>query len=322
MENGLTDAPQLYFAHAHEDREVARPLAERLMKHGVDVWFDQWEIKIGDSLRRKMESGLSTCTHFLVLLTPQSIGKPWVETEIDAGFQKSVGREARFIGIRVGVPIQRLSPFLQTIRCPEVDLANEDQITSLIAEIHGATTKPSLGAPPAFVRKAATTGRWSDAATVVAEYLVRNSELGVKFDPQTNPAKVSCATGLPEEDARFGVLDLRDAGLIEETNETNGDSFWPTNALFVEFDSHFLGFNTERDAISVAHRLVNEKVRKVDINELAQRLDWPPRRINSALHFLQERRLIEPVHSIGSRPYAMAQLFVTDYTRRFARDNN
>jgi transcriptional regulator with XRE-family HTH domain len=192
-------APQLYFAHAHEDREMARPLAEKMMAQGIDVWFDQWEIKIGDSLRRKMESGLSTCTHFLVLLTPHSIGKPWVETEIDAGFLKSVGGQARFLGIRVGVPIDKLSPFLQTVRCPEIDLADDGQISSLIGDIHGTSTKPALGAPPAFARKAPTRiGRWSDAATVVAEYLVRNSKLGVKFDPQTNPAKVSAATGLPE----------------------------------------------------------------------------------------------------------------------------
>ena len=68
--------PQLYFAHAHENRDMAKPFAERMMTDGINVWFDQWEIRIGDSLRRKMEGGLSTCTHFLALLTPDSIGKP------------------------------------------------------------------------------------------------------------------------------------------------------------------------------------------------------------------------------------------------------
>jgi len=50
----------------------------------------------------------------------------------------------------------------------------------------------------------------------VAEYLVRNSELGVKYDPQTSPAKITAATGLPVEDVRFGALEIRDAGLVEE----------------------------------------------------------------------------------------------------------
>ena len=72
------------------------------MAKGIEVWFDEWEIRAGDSLRRKMEEGLANCTHFVVLLTPNSLHKPWVETEIDAGFIRAVGGESRFIGIRVG----------------------------------------------------------------------------------------------------------------------------------------------------------------------------------------------------------------------------
>ena len=36
------------------------------MQRGIDVWYDNWEIGYGDSLRRKMEEGLSECTHFVV----------------------------------------------------------------------------------------------------------------------------------------------------------------------------------------------------------------------------------------------------------------
>jgi hypothetical protein len=67
------------------------------MAKGIEVWFDEWEIRTGDSLRRKMEEGLANCTHFVVLphteLPP--LHKTWVETEIDAGFIRSVGGEAR-----------------------------------------------------------------------------------------------------------------------------------------------------------------------------------------------------------------------------------
>ncbi len=48
----------VYLAHASEDKEVARPLAEGLMRRGIPVWFDEWEIGYGESLRRKMEQGL------------------------------------------------------------------------------------------------------------------------------------------------------------------------------------------------------------------------------------------------------------------------
>jgi hypothetical protein len=124
--------PRIYLAHASEDHDtLAKPLAHALMAQGIDVWFDEWEIRTGDSLRRKMEEGLANCTHFVVLLTPNSLHKPWVETEIDAGFVRAVGGESRFMGIRVGISVNGLSPFLRTLRCPEIHL---DQ-TSL--DFHG-----------------------------------------------------------------------------------------------------------------------------------------------------------------------------------------
>jgi hypothetical protein len=90
------DVPRVYLAHASEDHDtLARPLAESLMANGIEVWFDEWEIHAGNSLRRKMEEGLANCTHFVVLLTPSSLHKPWVETEIDAGFIRAVGGESR-----------------------------------------------------------------------------------------------------------------------------------------------------------------------------------------------------------------------------------
>ena len=43
--------PLVYLAHGSEDKEtIVRPLAQRLLEKGIDVWFDNWEIRAGDSL--------------------------------------------------------------------------------------------------------------------------------------------------------------------------------------------------------------------------------------------------------------------------------
>jgi hypothetical protein len=228
------------------------------------------------------------------------------------------------MGIRVGVSIDQLSPFLQSLRCPENDLTDPAQVDSLISEIHGASTKPELGSVPSFVRPStARIGRWSDSAIAVAEYLVRNTKNGVDHELQTSPAKISEATGLPEQDVRFGVLELNDANLIDESNEIGSVAFWAKPALFAEFDSHFLDFVTSDDAIAIAHRLVNDNVRQIQIKELATQFpDWKPRRINSALSYLVGKRLVQPTYAIGSAPYTMVCVCVTEYTRRFCRENS
>jgi hypothetical protein len=44
----------VFISYASQDRNtVAKPLAELLTALGISVWFDQFDLKIGDSLRRK-----------------------------------------------------------------------------------------------------------------------------------------------------------------------------------------------------------------------------------------------------------------------------
>jgi hypothetical protein len=317
------DVPRVYLAHASEDHAaLAQPLAKRLMASGIDVWLDEWEIRAGDSLRRKMEEGLSSCTHFVVILTPNSLHKPWVETEIDAGFVRAVGGETRFIGLRSGVSVDELSPFLRSLRCPEVPLESAIEIEALIADIHGVSRKPVRGAAPRYVKNVPEGLKgWSPAATAVAEHLVRTSELGRKFDPQVTIASVALATGLPEEDIRIGVLDLADSGLVERSQGLGSDAFWPTNSLFVEFDRHFLDFNSEQDAVAIANRLVSQKIEFISIADLAGLFpEWTPRRLNSALNYLDDAKLVQPLKAMDPGPWTMVCLRVTDQTRRFVRD--
>jgi TIR domain len=50
----------IFISYASEDREeVARPLANELQKAELKVWFDQFELGLGDSLRHKIDVGLA-----------------------------------------------------------------------------------------------------------------------------------------------------------------------------------------------------------------------------------------------------------------------
>lgn len=322
--HGLADVPILYLAHASEDHDsMAKPLALRMSENGIEVWLDEWEIRTGDSLRRKMEEGLQSCTHFLVLLTPRSLSKPWVQTEIDAGFMRAIGGESRFLGIRSGVKVEDLSPFLRTIRCPEIDLSSDDEIAELIADVHGVSRKPERGPAPKYVKTVpGALAKWSKSAVAIAEYLVRNSALGRKFDPQVTTDELAQKIGLPDSDVRIGVLDLSEAGLVERSKEYGSKRCWPTTSLFVEFDQYFLDFNNENDAKTLANWLVSNDVDKIEIEELASHFpDWTPRRVNSALNYLDDAKLINSIVALGQGPWVMSGLRVTDRTLRFVRDH-
>jgi hypothetical protein len=316
--------PLVYLAHASEDKaSLARPLADRLMANGIDVWYDQWEIRSGDSLRRKMEVGLSKCTHFLVVLTPVSIRKPWVQAEIDAGFISMVGGGSHFVGVRSGVKVAELSPFLQTLHCPEITL-DDDSVGRLIADILGASRKPQLGPKPKYVTTTPTgLNNWSASAKSVAEYLVQKSKAGHEMDPQADVETIARETNLPEEDVRLGILDLHEAGLTGQTAGYDGPMWvWPKSGLFVEFDKHFLGLNSKGDAVAIANWLVSEKLDSVGAEDIAANFpEWTHRRLNSALNYLSEAKIVR-AHSALGTGWAFFAISVTDRTLRFVRDNS
>ena len=81
----------VFVSHASEDKNtVARPLAERLRQLGLKVWFDEFELKIGDSLRRKIDKGLANSKFGVVVLSKSFIKKGWANYELDGIITKSV----------------------------------------------------------------------------------------------------------------------------------------------------------------------------------------------------------------------------------------
>ncbi|ENX37597.1 toll/interleukin-1 receptor domain-containing protein [Acinetobacter courvalinii] len=75
----------LFISHASEDKEdFVRPLAETLQHLGIKVWYDEFTLKVGDSLRRKIDSGLRNSKYGTVVLSTDFIKKDWTNYELDA----------------------------------------------------------------------------------------------------------------------------------------------------------------------------------------------------------------------------------------------
>ena len=77
-------AYDVFISHASEDKdEVVRPLANALQNEGLSVWYDEFELKIGDSLRRKIDQGVATSNFGLIVLSEMFFKKGWSNYELD-----------------------------------------------------------------------------------------------------------------------------------------------------------------------------------------------------------------------------------------------
>lgn len=82
------DQPQpvhdVFICHASEDKdEFVRPLAEALREHHIDVWYDEFVLNIGDSLRVAIDRGLSESRFGIVVLSASFFKKSWPQRELN-----------------------------------------------------------------------------------------------------------------------------------------------------------------------------------------------------------------------------------------------
>ena len=81
---GASSRRDIFISHATEDkRAVARPLARALEGLGITVWFDEFELGIGDSLRQRIDDGIARSRFGLVILSTSFFDKGWPEYELN-----------------------------------------------------------------------------------------------------------------------------------------------------------------------------------------------------------------------------------------------
>jgi len=80
----MNDATKAVFlSYAREDTDAARRIADALRSHGVEVWFDQSELRGGDAWDAKIRKQINDCTLFLPIISKhtQERGKGYFRLE-------------------------------------------------------------------------------------------------------------------------------------------------------------------------------------------------------------------------------------------------
>jgi hypothetical protein len=74
----------VFISHATEDKDqIVRPLARALDSRGIGVWFDEFELRVGDSLRQSIDRGIARSRFGLVVLSRSFFAKNWPQYELD-----------------------------------------------------------------------------------------------------------------------------------------------------------------------------------------------------------------------------------------------
>lgn len=138
----------VFISHASEDKmEIVRPLAMVLREKGLSVWFDEFELKIGDSLRRKIDLGLARSNFGIVVISRDFIKKGWTNYELDGIITRSISGEQQLLPIWHNITKQEVidySPSLADKVARNTAINTIEEIAEEIAEVIENARNPNI----------------------------------------------------------------------------------------------------------------------------------------------------------------------------------
>lgn len=82
--------PGIFISHNHKDKPFVRRVADDLRRAGAQVWIDEAEIQLGDSLIEKIRSGIDGMDYLAAVLSPDSVKSNWVRKEIKIAHEQEI----------------------------------------------------------------------------------------------------------------------------------------------------------------------------------------------------------------------------------------
>jgi hypothetical protein len=125
----------LFICHASEDKDdFVAPLAAELRKK-YEVWYDDYELTLGDSLPEKIDDGLKRCDFGIVVLSKAFFAKKkWGRRELDGLIALEVKRGKIILPVLKGVThddVEKYSPILAS----KVAVSDSEGLPKVIEEI-------------------------------------------------------------------------------------------------------------------------------------------------------------------------------------------
>jgi len=149
----------LFICHASEDKEeIVRPLVKALISAGFQVWYDEFTLTIGDSLRRSIDRGLARSKYGLVILSPNFFAKNWPQDELDGLAAKERGGKKVILPVWHGIDREEVLKFSPTL-ADRLAVSTKKGIENVVEEVLRAVEPSKKARPRKAAEEESTIGR-------------------------------------------------------------------------------------------------------------------------------------------------------------------
>lgn len=125
---------KVFLCHSSSDKLFVDRLASDLEKVNIGVWYDKWEIKVGDSLIEKIQEGLNNNDYLVIILSPESVISEWVKRELNSALMKEI-KEKKVVVLPCLISNCSMPVFLSEKKYADFTKSYEDGFTDLLLAI-------------------------------------------------------------------------------------------------------------------------------------------------------------------------------------------
>jgi hypothetical protein len=125
----------IFLCHSSNDKQMVRRIARDLLSYHLPVWFDEWEIKVGDSIHEKINRGIGEAAWLVVALSKSSVTSAWVQRELSAAFMVEL-RDRRVVVLPALLEHCDVPPLLLDKRYADFSKSYDEGIDDLLGVIN------------------------------------------------------------------------------------------------------------------------------------------------------------------------------------------
>jgi hypothetical protein len=129
---------KVFISHSSKDHDFVLQLAKKMRNDGIEVWLDDWELEVGDSIVEKIQEGLEKSSFLIVILSEYSINSDWVMRELNSTFMRQLNKDhVTILPVLLEIDFEEVPPLLRDIYSVkfERNLIVDSQYHTLISPI-------------------------------------------------------------------------------------------------------------------------------------------------------------------------------------------
>lgn len=128
-----------FICHASEDKEdFVRPLAEELANKNFYIWYDEFELTVGDSLRESIDRGLRKSAYGIVVLSKSFFSKEWTQYELNGLVNREMSGEKVILPVWYKIGREEIVEYSPPLADKVAVPADEENVAKVAQKLYEA----------------------------------------------------------------------------------------------------------------------------------------------------------------------------------------